>query len=267
MNVVIGEYPPTHVARHMALFECRDGLTWCQKGRGVRLGTESWGEPIYGGADWELFTPTGVQTGIYWSSDGFSEVSAVVSVVNHAFTSPNTATDDFFTELVLKRTIRCHGLVVPLMAYTSGTIDVKAGLYQSFPSKVYMAHKLADSRLTFALSGFTPVAKEPTLIPYSSATQDPLILRKGSRLWVRSIWGSLITGGQFVLRHPQDYSGGGSSSNHFRKDRFRSATINYTTATATLMAEKFTTGAAIGSSAGSTSMGRINWGIYGEILD
>lgn len=261
MHCIIGEHPPTHQAPHGTIWRDRDGLDWQQKGRTTLIGTVG-NYRMMGGRDWQVYTPHGSRTGIMWSSDGFSQRTAHATAQAHAWTSPQSSTDDFHTLFPITRTFRLKALVLPITTYTSGTVDVKIGLYNKQLTRVYFSYALADSRLLFAASGLTPIG-EPFMIPFNSTTQDGLILRKGCDLYVRAVWGSTISG-SVLLRQPYEYSGTGTG-NMFRTDRYTSTGIDYTQSIATLMSNTYA--ASFGTSAGTTSMAKIDWGMYGDFLD
>lgn len=241
---------PSHAAAHGTMYHSPDGLWWIQTGQGTA-------------AFWELFS--GCQSGrcdVVWSSDD-TPLQALPTQQTFAWTSPNTATDDYATLFVLKRPMLVRALVVPLLTWTSGTLNVKAAIYQEAHDKTYWITKCPDPRLIFQLDGYDPTSKvEPTMIPPYDVDQEPVFLSAG-RYWIRHIWGGNMTTTTLYHRTARDFGGSGTLQ-HFRGDRYRAAAVDYTVDALTTFAVEFS--GTWGSSVASNIPARIDWGIYGEIL-
>lgn len=269
MHTVIGEHPPDHVAPHGTLWQDRDGLHWEQKNRAILLGHV--GEhPVMGGRDWQVFSPHGTQSGILWSSSAFSRLLSVAYNIDHVFAGTQSATDSYHTLFPLRHTFRLKAMVLPVYKYGEGndTVNVKLGLYVKQTDLVGWSFKLADQRLLFKIAGVEPNGGSPLMIPFNSETQDGLILRKGCELYVRAVWGAAmntLAPTKWTARYPYEFSETGD--NCFRSDRYVSGGSNFTQDISDLMSTEYGTVFGTSLSGNTTSMARIDWGMYGDFLD
>lgn len=226
--------------------------------------------PVMGGRDWQVHTPHGSRSGVMWSSDGFGKLLSVAYSLDHAFAGTTTNTDSYHTFFPVTSTFRLKALILPLYQYTGGgkTVDVKLGLYQKQTDRVGWSYKLADPRLTFQLLAEEPSGGSPLLIPFSDGKQDGLVLRKGVDLYVRAVWGSAmfnVSASKHAARQPFEFDVSGD--NCFRSDRYISGGSDFTQDIAVLMSTQYGTVFGTSLSGNTTSMARIDWGMYGDYLD
>lgn len=263
--------PPNFPAQYGTQVLDRDGVLWTQEADG---NAQYWVATGYQGSYTSFIWSGGNWPQIPIAVAGFTVSGDVTAAqaYNIGGTGANNPADttDYWTAFFVERCVKVYGLVLPILtAVTNSTnVKVKASIYRCHNrSFAGVPWKLANTSAVFSTPStglLCPSTADILMIPYSTATAEPVVLTPG-KYYIRHMWGDRCNA-NFAGRVLLEPTG----TNMYRMDRYRGTGSgnNWNTTT---MNDTIANGAVLGS-AGSTattngSIDHINWGMWVEVLN